>query len=128
LQPAAPVIRTDHILITALNLDPISLLPSRSDLEFIPNENAYSAMGRIINLRNSRIRVTVVGKYEIINEKFTDIQNSYDPDILENRKIYNDDILSKKINTDKYGYKTLKYTLLNKEKMDENVFWIKVSF
>jgi hypothetical protein len=67
LQPAAPVIRTDHILITALNLDPISLLPSRSDLEFISNENAYSAMGRIINLRNSRIRVTVVGKYEIIN-------------------------------------------------------------
>jgi len=67
LQPAAPVIRTDHILITALQWDPINLLPSRSDLEFVPHENAYSAVGRIINLRNSRIRVTVVGKYELIN-------------------------------------------------------------
>ncbi len=66
LQPAAPVIRTDHILITALQWDPINLLPSRSDLEFVPHENAYSAVGRIINLRNSRIRVTVVGKYELI--------------------------------------------------------------
>lgn len=95
------------------------------------NENQGTLITNQFKLKiNNEVRLPnrLKGKYEIINEKFTDIQNSYDPDILENRKIYNDDILSKKINTDKYGYKTLKYTLLNKEKMDENVFWIKVSF
>jgi hypothetical protein len=67
------------------------------------------------------------GRYKIIDEKFADVENSYDPDIIENRRNFYNDILSGKIDTSKYGYKSLKYVFLNKEKVDENVFWIKVS-
>lgn len=33
LSPAAPVLRTDHILITGKEWDTISIIPSRSDIE-----------------------------------------------------------------------------------------------
>ena len=76
---------------------------------------------------NSEVKLPnrLKGKYKILDEKFVDIENTYDPDILENRKNYYNDILSGKVDTNKYGYKSLKYTFLNKEKIDRNVIWIK---
>jgi len=76
---------------------------------------------------NSEVKLPnrLKGKYRILDEKFVNIENTYDPDILENRKNYYNDILSGKIDTNKYGYKSLKYTFLNKEKIDRNVIWIK---
>jgi hypothetical protein len=50
LPPAAPVVRKDIILITSQSWDTISILPSRSDLEFVQSKEAYSAFGRVINL------------------------------------------------------------------------------
>jgi len=76
---------------------------------------------------NSEVKLPnrLKGKYKLSEDKFVDIQNTYDPDILENRKNYYNDILSGRVDTDKYGYKSLKYTFLNKEKIDRNVIWIK---
>ena len=76
---------------------------------------------------NSEVRLPnrLKGMYNVPYNKFEDIQNTYNPDILENRKNYYNDILSGKIDTNKYGYKSLKYTFLNKEKIDRNVIWIK---
>jgi hypothetical protein len=65
------------------------------------------------------------GKYRVPYDKFVNIEDTYNPDILENRKNYYNDILSGKIDTNKYGYKSLKYTFLNKEKIDRNIIWIK---
>lgn len=104
--------------------------------EFLSKEEneTVNNQGVLINNKielkiNSEVKLPnrLKGRYKIIDEKFTNIENSYDPDIIENRRNYYDDILSEKIDTGKYGYKSLKYVFLNKEKVDENVFWIKVS-
>jgi hypothetical protein len=77
---------------------------------------------------NSEIKLPnrLKGKYRVISNKFVDIENTYDPDILQNRKNYYEDTLSGKVDSNKYGFKSLKYTFLNKEKFDRNVIWIKV--
>jgi hypothetical protein len=66
LNPAAPVVRSDYILITATQLGTVSIIPSRSDLEFVNSKQAYTAYGRVINLSDQTIKTTIVGKYELI--------------------------------------------------------------
>jgi hypothetical protein len=68
LPQAAPVIRTDHILITGQVWDTISVIPSRSDIELISGLNAYSATGCVVNLSNNVTKCYIVAKYELIND------------------------------------------------------------
>ena len=68
LSKAAPVIRTDHILISGQAWDTVSIIPSRSDLEYVPGIQRYSATGRVVNLSNERVKCQVTGKYELIND------------------------------------------------------------
>jgi len=77
---------------------------------------------------NSEIKLPnrLKGRYRVIDDKFVDLENTYDPDILQNRKNYYEDTLTGKIDSNKYGYNSLKYTFLNKEQFDINVTWIKV--
>ena len=92
------------------------------------DKNSGVLINTVFELKlNSDVRTPnkLKGKYKVPYDKFVDIQNTYNPDILENRKNYYNDILSGKIDTNKYGYKSLKYTFLNKEKIDRNVIWIK---
>ena len=67
LSPAAPIIRTDHILITGLEWDTISIFPSRSDVEYVPSLEKYVATGCVANLSDQVVKCHVVGKYELIN-------------------------------------------------------------
>ncbi len=66
---AAPVVRTDVILITAHLWQEVQILPSRSDLEFDYKEDCYTALGCIANLTNSRIKGLIWGKFEVIKDK-----------------------------------------------------------
>ena len=104
--------------------------------EFLSKEEneTVNNQGVIINNKielkiNTEVRLPnrLKGRYKIADEKFLNIENSYDPDIIENRRNFYNDILSGKVDTGRYGYKSLKYIFLNKEKINENVFWIKVS-
>jgi hypothetical protein len=67
LPKAAPVTRTDHILITSHEWDTISIIPSRSDLEYVDKLNKYVAIGRVANLSNKIVSCQLRGKYELIN-------------------------------------------------------------
>jgi hypothetical protein len=66
LHCAAPVIRTEEILITSIEIDLIHILPSKSDLEFVPEKNCYMATGCIVNLTNNVQKGKIKGKYEIM--------------------------------------------------------------
>ena len=67
LSKAAPVIRTDHILISGQAWDTVSIIPSRSDLEYVPGIQRYSATGRVVNLSNERVKcqVTEIGRAHV---------------------------------------------------------------
>ena len=67
LPKASPVIRTDHILITSQEWDTISILPARSDLEFVTDHDRYYATGRVVNLSDQTIDCHIKGKFELIN-------------------------------------------------------------
>jgi len=67
LPKASPVVRTDHILITSQEWDTISIIPARSDLEFIQGHDRYCATGRVVNLSDQEIDCHIKGKFELIN-------------------------------------------------------------
>jgi hypothetical protein len=67
LSPAAPVIRTDNVLITATTIGPVGIIPSKTNIEYSESLGAYVGTGRIINLTKKRQQCLVVGKIEIIN-------------------------------------------------------------
>ena len=69
----------------------------------------------------------IKGRYEIRGKKFDNIEKTYHPDILENKKTYYDDLLTNKINISKFGLKSVKYTLLNKIEHNNNTEWLKIS-
>jgi hypothetical protein len=61
------VIRTDHILITAIAIGPIGIIPSRTYIEFSKSLGAYVGVGQIINLTKKRQQCVVIGKIEVVN-------------------------------------------------------------
>jgi len=67
------------------------------------------------------------GKFKNIGNKFDEIEDTFNPYILENKRSYFDDLLNDKININKYGLKSVKYTLLNKITFNENTEWYKIS-
>ena len=68
LSPAAPILRTDHILITGQSWDTISVYPTRSDVELVHPLDVYSASGCVANLSNEVIKCKIVAKYELVND------------------------------------------------------------
>ena len=68
LSPAAPVLRTDHILITGQSWDTISVIPTRSDVELVHPLDVYSASGCVANLSNEVIKCKIFAKYELVND------------------------------------------------------------
>jgi hypothetical protein len=68
LPQAAPVIRTDYILITGIELNNIAIIPSKSDLNFSSEYNAYLAKACVVNLSNKTIKDIFHARYEIITD------------------------------------------------------------
>jgi hypothetical protein len=82
------------------------------------------------NLKLPKIKLLpnrIKGSYKLLNPKFDEIEDTYDPDILENKRTYFNDLLNGKIKINKYGLESVKYTLLNKIDFNENTEWYKVS-
>jgi len=67
LPRAAPIISTDHILITSNKWDKILITPSRSDVELVSNTDYFVATAQVTNLTNAPFSGTIIGKYELIN-------------------------------------------------------------
>ena len=68
LSPHAPVIRTDHILITSTEWQEIMFTPSRSDIEFVTGRNTYIALAQVTNLGTTHFTGTAYGKFELMNK------------------------------------------------------------
>jgi len=67
LPRAAPVIRSDYILITGQEWDTVSIIPSRSDIEFITPKQQFTALACVVNLSNKPVTCSLRGRYEMIN-------------------------------------------------------------
>ena len=69
----------------------------------------------------------IKGRYQVIGDKFEELEKTFDPDILENRSTYLNDLLGKKINIQKFGFKSVKYTLLDRSNFNNNTEWLKLA-
>lgn len=68
LKPAAPVIRTDFILITACTYESLTVIPSRSDLTFDSEKDCYFATGCVVYSGKIALKDCIIeAKFEIIN-------------------------------------------------------------
>ncbi len=67
LNPAAAVVRTDFVLVTARQIDKLYIIPSRSDLTFDPALGAYTVTVCVMNISTETVSDFVTGKYEVIN-------------------------------------------------------------
>ena len=67
LSRAAPVVRTDHILISATEIATCSIIPSRTDLQYVPNLQSYVGTARVVNLSDRHVNLLLTGKFEIVN-------------------------------------------------------------
>ena len=68
LNKAAPVIRTDEILISSQKWDKVQIFPSKSDLLFDPEVDSYLATGLATNLTNKPVHLALVAKFEVLAE------------------------------------------------------------
>ena len=73
LNPAAPVIRTDIILITSICWDTISIFPSKSELEFDEKYDCFVARAQIANLSSKPICKSIKARFEILSDSFSAI-------------------------------------------------------
>ena len=69
LEPAAPVIRTDEILISSINWSSIQIMESKSDIIFYNKRDCYKATALLANVTNKRVTGIVQGKIEILPPK-----------------------------------------------------------
>jgi hypothetical protein len=69
LNQAAPVVRTDIILITSPILKKINILPTRTELEFDKQKDCYIATALVSNLTSEVLKGHVWGHFEIVTNK-----------------------------------------------------------
>ncbi|RPH76287.1 MAG: hypothetical protein EHM77_09350, partial [Planctomycetaceae bacterium] len=67
LHPAAMVIRTDYILVSATQIGSIAVVPSRTEIHFDSRVNAYVGTARVINLTKRKVECLLDCKMELIN-------------------------------------------------------------
>ena len=67
LPAAAPLIRTDYVLVTSLYWDHINIAPTRDSIEFYDNRDYYVCSARVHNSSPSEtFKGTIQGKFEIV--------------------------------------------------------------
>ena len=67
LNSAAPVLRTDKILVSPVYIGTVRIFPSKSELLYDDKLNAYTCTVLVANTCNKSVNMLVVGKYEILN-------------------------------------------------------------
>ena len=73
LNPAAPVLRTDIILISPIYLGTVRIIPSRTEITFDAKENAYYGTALVVNTSNKNVNSLIVGRYESVNSHKTSV-------------------------------------------------------
>ena len=68
LNPAAPVLRTDVILISPIYLGTVSIIPSRTEISFDEKSQTYYGTALVINTSNKHVNKLIVGRYESVNK------------------------------------------------------------
>ena len=69
LNQAAPVVRTDVILITSPTLKKVNILPTRVEIDFDHKKDCYTAEALISNLTSGHVKGHVWGHFEIVTGK-----------------------------------------------------------
>jgi hypothetical protein len=67
LHSAAPVIRTDHILITSKAWGPVHTLPSKTTLLFDPEKDCFVGTAQIANLTSKPFKNTIKARFEVLS-------------------------------------------------------------
>ena len=70
LHPAAPIVYSDTILITPLAYSTITIIPSRSHLQYHPELQCYSVSVCVTNFSNSTVKEFLTGKIELAGKEF----------------------------------------------------------
>jgi hypothetical protein len=68
LSPAAPVVRTDWVLVTACVFSQIIIIPSRTDLSFDAKHKCFVGTVCVVNTTEKQQRGYIEGKVESIND------------------------------------------------------------
>ena len=89
LNPAAPVLRTDIILISPIYMGTVRIIPSRSEITFDAKENAYYGTALVVNTSNKNVNSLIVGRYESINSHKTIRVNSHSISLLKSALVTN---------------------------------------
>jgi dUTPase len=84
LHPAAPVTRTDEVIISSTEWDDIHVLPSKSDIQYNHLLNCYQATACVVNLTNHIIKGTSTVEWEpIYNYRSHVINEESKPKLLD---------------------------------------------
>ena len=67
LNSAAPVLRTDKILVSPLYIGTVRIFPSKSELLFDEKLNAYKCTVLVANTSNKEANMLVIGSFEVLN-------------------------------------------------------------
>ena len=97
---------------------------------FGSNYSAYLKEDEILKTSKIKLPKRIEANFQSLpHENDTDIverYKSYDPDILENGDIFFNDILTKKIPTNKIGLSNIKFKLVKQESFDKKTEWLKI--
>jgi hypothetical protein len=66
LDSAAPVVRTDEVLITSYSYSTLQAMASKSDLVFDHKNDCFTATALVVNTGNTTISATIVVRIEIL--------------------------------------------------------------
>jgi len=66
LDPAAPVIRTDEILISSTNWADVQIIESKSDLIFDYEKDCFKAMALIVNKSHKAVSGIITGRFKVL--------------------------------------------------------------
>ena len=70
LHPAAPLVYSDIILVTPLTCSTITIIPSRSNLQYNPELQCYSVSVCVTNFSNNTVKEFLTGKIELAGKEF----------------------------------------------------------
>jgi hypothetical protein len=67
LHPAAPVVKTDEILVSSYTWSSVQLMTSKTDLQFNPEKDRFEGMAFIVNLSGKPVSGTLEARFEVLD-------------------------------------------------------------
>ena len=70
LDPSSPVIRTDYILISAINWTPVQIIDSKTNLDFDKEKDCFTGTALVTNLTGENVSGQLRGRFEILEKNY----------------------------------------------------------